>query len=95
MNVKDYTNNQDPNVKKRRETLDELSDLDEELFYEIRKFKDALEADDIIEVGFTEYRDEMFIEIDIHGNSIWLRKNSAKSLGEYLIRLSKNLKEIK
>ena len=30
--MKDYTNNKDPNVKKRRETLDELSDLDEELF---------------------------------------------------------------
>ena len=32
MSDKDYTNNQDPQVKARRETLDELSDLDQELF---------------------------------------------------------------
>ena len=32
MNVKDYTNSKDPQVIARRKTLDELSDLDQELF---------------------------------------------------------------
>jgi len=41
MTEKDYTNNKDPNVKKRRETLDELSDLDQELFKMSDDLKDC------------------------------------------------------
>ena len=32
MNVKDYTNSKDPQVKARREALDELMEITEELF---------------------------------------------------------------